>query len=202
MTSSTRVSYIIQQIEAKLSDAIDLQKEAYEMRKEAINMNNKAESLVEQSKKIEMESLNVAIDELGDEQGRMAHSLVVSTLEHKIPEVSLLFDNFSNKENKFEIYGVEISERNKERAEEIINEAMDKSIIENPYGSDRGKNAWRRMLFENVRANENESPEVVNTSSHKDSETKKTDQKNLLENENKNGIRNISKPNISFLRDM
>jgi hypothetical protein len=190
MSSSTRVSYAIQKIEEKISEAVEMQKKAYDMRLKAIQLTEEAETLVEQSHQFEKDSMDIAIQELGEEQGKMAHSLVVSTLESKIPEVTLLFDN-GRKDEKYEVYGIEISEKNREKADEIILEAKNENILENPYASDRGKNAWRRMLFENVRIQE--------TNFEKNNSS---DEEISIEKSFKSDIKPIIKPNVSFLKDL
>lgn len=150
MSSPSRVSQVIHLIEERLSGAIDLQSRAYEIRQEAIALSNQSDALVAEAKKVENDSLLFAISELGDAQGRMAHSLVMSSMSQKLPQ------SFSPRDDaeKFDKYGVLVSSKNLEEADFIIEQAIQSKssvVFDNPYASDRGKNAWRRILFENAR---------------------------------------------------
>ena len=154
MADTNSLSDVIKYLESKLKQIVDLRKRGYDLRQEAISISKQADSFVSESEKIESEALEIAISRLGEEQGKMAYSLVISTITNELKNddvASAFIKPKDNRSKKIEIFGVMILEKYKSEADEIIKIANDSSVLENPYSSDRGKNAWRRLLFNCVR---------------------------------------------------
>ena len=210
MTAANKVSQVIQLIEEKLSGVYDLQSLAYQKRQDAIVLSRESDTLVSSAKKIENEALLFAISELGDSQGRMAHSLVFSSISNKFPD-SFVIGEESDKVEKF---GVLFSSKNIEEAELIIEQANNQLLTENPYGTDRGKNAWRRMLFENVRSSSKELrieadlDKQIDLQENKEIKDLPSDIKKPLENNKNISIKKIETPLLraskipGFLKDV
>ena len=150
MSDNIRLSKTILELEEMLDNIVSLQEQAYELRQEAIIKAKKSDELVNEAKSLEKGILDYAVGSLGEKQGRLAYSLVLGNYsdQFELPDYDAAEKSL---DGKVDLYGVSVLLRNKEEADLVIETALDKAVIENPYAKDRGKNAWRRMLFEAVR---------------------------------------------------
>lgn len=162
MSEKLSLSKTIEKLEEMIKKVIGLQKEAYSLRQEAILKSKRSDELVSRSKDIEKHIYDFAISNLGEKQGKLAYTLVVSDYDGVLTSSSIdEADIFSDE--KIDMYGISILLKNKEEADQVVEYAMDKNLYESPYAKDRGKNAWRRMLFDAVREEHSIEVDVDNS---------------------------------------
>lgn len=161
MSGPKKIADIIADLEERLGKVSLLEQQSAVLRQKASELVRDAENLVQQMKNIEREALEFAVSILGDGPGRMAFSLVKKTSSDSSNSLSspgnlVIASEDQEADEKTSMYGIPVPSKYASDAEVIISEAKKTHIaykqplVHNPYSSDRGKNAWRRLLFEAV----------------------------------------------------
>lgn len=151
MVEKLSLAQTVAQLENMVGQVVSLQNEAYNLRQEAIAKTRESEQLVTKAKQIETAIFDFAVENLGEKQGRLAYSLVSSEYSDFLAE-QIVVTGDKSEQHKIELYGVSILQKYEDEAHALINGVKAGDYTDNPYAKDRGKNAWRRMLFEAVQS--------------------------------------------------